>query len=175
MLSTITTLGFLAAVASYASAESHTVRFTNSCGWGVQPVICSNSISGYCTSPGYLNPRASNSYTHSGPFVSWISYGQGNGIHCGTNGEHCLITEGTLQNLNPCKGCNSVDLSLIPPHAYNFGNSFSFSDGSGGHGCETADCPTAFHQDGNDGKYQIQSNGHDISITIDFCNSRGNY
>ncbi|KAF9514428.1 hypothetical protein BS47DRAFT_1342982 [Hydnum rufescens UP504] len=119
MLSKITTLGFLAAVASYASAESHTVTFTNSCGFGVQPVICSNSISGYCTSPGYLNPGASNSYTHSGPFVSWISYGQGNGIHCQTNGENCLITEGTLQNLNPCYG-----MTLIPPHAFNFGNSF---------------------------------------------------
>lgn len=57
------------------------------------------------------------------------------------------------------------------PDAFNFGNSFGFSDNAGAHGCEDPNCWSAFHQDGNDGVYQIQSNGWDINIGLDYVSS----
>lgn len=74
-------------------------------------------------------------YSTSGDMTGWIIFLQ-NGSQCGANGENCLILEGALVS----DGYSSVDMSLIPPHAFNSAMAFSYTDGSGGRSCDIAEC-----------------------------------
>lgn len=86
----------------------------------------------------------------------------GNG--CDQNGVPCTAAEFSLVS-----GITSADITLIPPHQYNKSLRITLSN-SQSKECRSADCPGAFHTDGNDALYQIQeSNNPSSSITLDFC------
>ncbi|KAI5997811.1 glycopeptide [Pisolithus orientalis] len=110
-----------------ASAESHTIKFVNQCGYGTPALVLNGN-----------NVLSGDQYTSSGPF-SGIAMPTG---YCNTNGENCTLVEMTL--INPtCAGCgSSADISLIAPHAYSVESSFSYYSGCDGVGqtCASPNC-----------------------------------
>ncbi|KAK7692613.1 hypothetical protein QCA50_004245 [Cerrena zonata] len=160
MISTFTriTLSFLLFTVVYA--EQHTVRFENHCGSGTPTLIQgANTLS------------TGQDYTSNGTFSSAIAYLQTGA--CGFNGENCSLVEMTLGNSH-CVGCgSSVDISLIPPHAFNVETSFSFIDGCDGSGatCATKDCKTAFFKF-DDNQVQVACQTDNVGLLITFCGSK---
>ncbi|EFP93592.1 uncharacterized protein PGTG_19645 [Puccinia graminis f. sp. tritici CRL 75-36-700-3] len=86
------------------------------------------------------------------------------GNNCDTNGVPCTAAEFALVS-----GISSADITLIPPHRYNHSLRITLTNGQS-KSCQHANCPTAFHQDGNDGMYQIQeANNPNSGIKLEFC------
>jgi len=143
--------------AAGAYAETHTVLFTNLCVGGTPTLVQAGNIlhSGH------------GSYTTAGPLVNFIAYLQTAG--CGLNGESCTIVEGTLTNSGPG---SSVDISLIPPHAFSVTTSFGYygaNESCDGIGldCTAPNCPCAYRiaADG----CQFPCPAPDINLAISFC------
>ncbi|KIY68508.1 hypothetical protein CYLTODRAFT_374258 [Cylindrobasidium torrendii FP15055 ss-10] len=136
------------------SAESHTINFVNNCGTGT-PVLSQN----------FNTISNGPSYTANGPFSAAIAYLD---TGCGFQGDNCAIVELTLIN----GGVSSVDVSLIPNHAFNVKTGFTYFNGCDGTGatCASADCPTtdAFHVT-DDYEAQRQCTSDDVGVTITFC------
>ncbi|KLO16733.1 hypothetical protein SCHPADRAFT_198248 [Schizopora paradoxa] len=78
-------LAMIATGVASVTAESHTIHFTNLCGFGT-PIIAQNGI--------ILSTGAD--FTTNGPFIDGMAYLQTGG--CGLNGEGCTIVETTLRN-----------------------------------------------------------------------------
>ncbi|KAH9446365.1 hypothetical protein MJO28_016629 [Puccinia striiformis f. sp. tritici] len=106
----------------------------------------------------------------SGGGGSW-SYGQdlkgviaSVGKNCNVNGVPCTAAEFTLVS-----GISSADITLIPPHQYNHSLRITLTNGQT-KSCDHAGCSSAFHQDGNDERYQIQeANNPHSGIKLEFC------
>ncbi|OSX66378.1 hypothetical protein POSPLADRAFT_1133378 [Postia placenta MAD-698-R-SB12] len=109
------------------NAEQHIIRFSNQCGYGTPQLIQGGNVL-----------STGEDYVSNGPFESAISYLQTG--PCLFNGEECLLVEMTIGNPTVPGGGPSVDLSLIPPHAYNVETSFAFWGGTGGCNNTGADC-----------------------------------
>ncbi|KAJ6562183.1 hypothetical protein B0H19DRAFT_944288 [Mycena capillaripes] len=133
MLAVFTSLVIVAAAISSVSAESHTVHFTNLCGFGSPTLIQGPNV---LSTGGQIHVD----FTINGPLISAIAYLQTGG--CGFNGEGCVLVETTLKD-----GASSTDLSLIPPHAFSVTTGFGYFNGCNGAGadCEhMPNCPAAF-------------------------------
>ncbi|KAF7315735.1 Glycopeptide protein [Mycena indigotica] len=86
-----------------ASAESHTVRFDNRCGFGTPQLIQGGDV------------LTTTSYTSDGQLSAAIAYLQ-HGSQCGFNGENCSLVELTMTNPVVAGGGSSADISLIDPY-----------------------------------------------------------
>ncbi|KAF7325173.1 hypothetical protein MKEN_00561200 [Mycena kentingensis (nom. inval.)] len=142
-----------------AFAETHTITFVNNCGAGSIPqLIHGDSVL-----------STGQPYTVQGKFPNARAYLQ-QGTKCLFNGENCTVVEITLQNATPGVGDgSSVNLSLIPPLAYNVKTSFRYTKGcSSGATCGDPNCNTAFHIS-TDTFTQVACQEPDNSIEITFC------
>lgn len=140
-----------------AHAESHTIKFVNKCGSG-SPVLMYNG----------KNVLQGDQYTSNGPF-SGIAYLQTGS--CNTNGENCTLLEMTLIN-SACVGCgSSVDISLIPPHAYSVESSFAFYGGCDGSGqtCSNPNCEGQAFFVSTDNTVQRECQVDNVNLLISFC------
>ncbi|EFP75633.1 uncharacterized protein PGTG_00964 [Puccinia graminis f. sp. tritici CRL 75-36-700-3] len=106
----------------------------------------------------------------SGGGGSWSYNGDVRGViasvgnNCDVNGVPCTAAEFSLVS-----GITSADITLIPPHRYNHSLRITLTNGKS-KSCNSAGFPGAFHQDGNDGLYQIQeSNNPNSGIKLEFC------
>ncbi|KAF9035567.1 Glp-like protein [Panaeolus papilionaceus] len=140
------------------SAETHTVHFTNNCGFGIPTLIQYDNV---------LSTGAD--YTIDGPLRAAIAYLQTGS--CGFNGEGCTLVELTL--INPVNGPgigSSADISLIPPQAFSVASGFSYYNGCEGVGinCTSASCPTAPHNPWNSWP-QVVCQANDVNMAITFC------
>ncbi|KAJ7775960.1 glycopeptide [Mycena maculata] len=155
MLSFITSsLAILAAVISNVRAETHTVIFTNRCGFGTPTLIQGPNV------------LSTGDFTIDGPLISAIAYLQTGEIGgCGFNGEDCTLVETTLNNAG-----SSTDLSLIPPHAFSVTSGFGYFDGCDGAGadCTGPNCPTAF-EDPTQTFKQVGCSAANVNLAITFC------
>ncbi|KAK7458108.1 hypothetical protein VKT23_010015 [Stygiomarasmius scandens] len=160
MIAKFASLVVLATAVVGANAESHTVTFDNRCGRGTPKLI----KNGQTLSSGQP-------FTSQGPFPAAIAYLQtGN---CGLNGENCMTVEMTLQNaVNGPGSGSSVDLSLIPPLAFNVPIHFEYQNtpGCSGKGttCSSAGCNTAFHKP-DDTQVQVACQSDNANLHIVFC------
>ncbi|KAL0569587.1 hypothetical protein V5O48_012375 [Marasmius crinis-equi] len=160
MFSTLVKFAVLAAAAGTAMAERHTITMNNHCGRGTPTLIRGGKV------------VATGTTTVDGVFDAAIAYLQtGN---CLFNGENCMTVEITLKNPNPAApgSGSSVNLSLIPPHAFNVPISFHYASSgcSAGNSCNNANCPPsqAFHVPTDTGS-QRACQGNDANLVIDFC------
>jgi len=135
------------------NAESHTVTFTNNCGYGTPTLKGQN---GQTLSTG-------GAYTSNGALTGAIAYLQTGG--CGANGEGCTLVETTLQN-----GYSSSDISLISPHAFSVTSGFGYYDGCDGAGadCNSPDCSDAFHSS-DQTWVQVGCSADNVNLVITFC------
>ncbi|KAF7318531.1 hypothetical protein HMN09_00363100 [Mycena chlorophos] len=148
---------FAFAFASGVRGESHTITFTNKCGSGTPTLIQNGNVL-----------STGGAYTTNGPISAAIAYLQTGS--CGFNGEDCTLLEVTLQNPTSPGSGSSVDLSLIPPHAFSVTSGFGYYNGCEGAGadCSSADCPTAFHSSG-DTTVQVACQDDNVDLAITFC------
>nr|GAT53083.1 predicted protein [Mycena chlorophos] len=158
--------------------ESHTITFTNKC--ALFPLGLDSSIFKLSRLSGAaleLSPTliqngnvlsTGGAYTTNGPISAAIAYLQTGS--CGFNGEDCTLLEVTLQNPTSPGSGSSVDLSLIPPHAFSVTSGFGYYNGCDGTGadCSSADCPTAFHSSG-DTTVQVACQDDNVDLAITFC------
>ncbi|KAJ6586186.1 glycopeptide [Mycena capillaripes] len=127
MFSFLTSMAVLAATLGHALAETHTVHFTNNCGFGTPTLIQGGRVL-----------STGRDYSQSGALRGGIAYLQTGG--CGFNGEGCTLVELSLTN-----GFSSADISLIPPHAFSVTSGFGYYNGCDGAGtCDLRQCPEAF-------------------------------
>ncbi|KAH8113589.1 glycopeptide [Phellopilus nigrolimitatus] len=155
MLSLLLSTVLLAVIG--ARAETHTVHFTNNCGFGTPTLIQGANV---------LSTGAD--YVSNGPLISAIAYLQtGN---CGFNGEQCTLIETTLVNPTTPGSGSSTDISLIPPHAFSVTSGFGYYGGCDGAGadCTSADCTTAFHVSTDTG-VQVACQVDNCNLAITFC------
>ncbi|KAK1231352.1 hypothetical protein PQX77_005533 [Marasmius sp. AFHP31] len=159
LTSVFTTLAVLAA-AGTVMGERHTVTLVNRCGRGTPQLI---------RGPNVLS--SGGSYTENGVLSSAIAYLQtGN---CLFNGENCMTAELTLKNPDPSQpgSGSSVNLSLIPPHAFNVAIGLKYTGScSNGVTCANANCPTtdAFRVP-SDTQAQRACQNNDVNLEITFC------
>ncbi|KIY53119.1 hypothetical protein FISHEDRAFT_69258 [Fistulina hepatica ATCC 64428] len=148
----------------YVAAESHTIKFDNQCGYGY-PVL----IRG-----GDVYNLTDNAYTADGTFSSAIAYLQYDDM-CNFNGENCTLMEMSLENPVVAGGGSSADISLISPHVFSVGTSFSYYNGCDGQGasCLNASCTTAFRSS-DDNQDQVACQDDDVNLLITFCGSSSN-
>ncbi|KAJ7904169.1 Glp-like protein [Mycena leptocephala] len=130
MPASFTSIVVAAAAIGGVYAESHTVHFTNLCGFGTPTLI---------QGPNVLSRGGRTDFTINGPLIGAIAYLQTGG--CGFNGEGCTLVETTLRD-----GFSSTDLSLIPPHSFSVTSGFGYFNGCNGAGadCTGPNCPAAF-------------------------------
>ncbi|EJD02778.1 uncharacterized protein FOMMEDRAFT_146612 [Fomitiporia mediterranea MF3/22] len=159
---TLSSLAFVLVSALHVFAESHTVRFQNNCGTGTPKLVQGGKIL-----------STGEDYTSNGPINSAIAYLDRND-ECLLNGEHCTLVEMNMNNPS-CPGCgSSVDISLIPSHAFNVETSFAFFGGDGdvcdglGAVCADSNCKTAFFQP-NDNSVQRSCQANNVNLLITFC------
>ncbi|KAF5343453.1 hypothetical protein D9758_011840 [Tetrapyrgos nigripes] len=157
MFTKVASIAVLAVTVIGASAESHTVTFDNRCGRGTPQLVQSGNI---------LSSGAA--FTANGPFSAAIAYLQTG--ECGLNGDNCMTVEMTLQNPTAPGSGSSVDLSLIPPLAFNVPIRFEYTNGCDGAGqtCGDGGCNTAFHVP-TDNQVQVQCQNNDVNLNIIFC------
>ncbi|OAV97259.1 hypothetical protein PTTG_05911 [Puccinia triticina 1-1 BBBD Race 1] len=110
---------------------------------------------------GIVTSREGGSWTYEGDIRGVIA---SVGNNCDINGVPCTAAEFSLVS-----GISSADITLIPPHQYNRSLRISLTNGQSKL-CSSANCPGAFHTDGNDGRYQIQeANNPNSGIKLEFC------
>ncbi|KAI5118437.1 hypothetical protein M0805_009715 [Coniferiporia weirii] len=155
MLSIILSTVLLAVVG--ARAESHTVSFTNNCGYGTPTLIQGANVL-----------STGGAVTINGPLSAAIAYLQTGS--CGFNGEGCTLIETTLQNPTSPGSGSSTDISLISPHAFSVTTGFGYYNGCDGSGadCTSASCSTAFHSSG-DTQVQVACQSDNVNLAITFC------
>ncbi|KAI0321566.1 glycopeptide [Amylostereum chailletii] len=148
---------FAVLAVSSVRAESHTVTFTNNCGFGT-PMLKAN---GQTLSTG-------GAYTSNGALTAAIAYLQTGS--CGDNGENCLTVETTLVNPTAPGSGSSTDLTLISPHAFSVTTGFGYYNGCEGAGadCTNADCSTAFRNP-DDTFVQVACQNNNVNLAITFC------
>ncbi|KAL1748700.1 hypothetical protein HDZ31DRAFT_29227 [Schizophyllum fasciatum] len=153
-------LGALLLQASAVSAESHTIKFDNQCGYG-KPTLLQGGNS--------LALNEANEYTSDGQFAAAIAYLQTG--DCKHNGEGCMTTEITLVNPSSAGSGSSVDLSLIPPLAFNVPTTFSYYGGCDGDGktCDSDSCGVNAFFISTDYQAQVQCQSDDVNLLITFC------
>ncbi|VDC04486.1 unnamed protein product [Peniophora sp. CBMAI 1063] len=154
----LTSAAFVFAALAGVQAESHTITFTNNCGFGT-PTL--RSQSGQTLSTG-------GAYTSNGPLVGAIAYLQTGS--CGANGESCTLLETTLVNPTTAGSGSSTDLSLIAPHSFSVATGFGYYNGCDGAGadCTSASCSTAFHVP-TDTQVQVACQVDNVNLAISFC------
>ncbi|KAJ7452013.1 glycopeptide [Mycena latifolia] len=152
MIFSLTSLAFLAVTIGGVHAETHTVHFTNLCGFGTPTLI---------QGPNVLSTGGD--VTINGPLISAIAYLQTGG--CGFNGEGCTLVETTLENSG-----SSTDLSLIPPHSFSVTSGFGYFGGCDGAGadCTGPNCPPAFEDPSQTFK-QVGCSAPNVNLAITFC------
>ncbi|KAJ7639970.1 hypothetical protein DFH06DRAFT_1478010 [Mycena polygramma] len=150
-------IALTAVAVSSVRAESHTVTFSNKCGFGTPTLI---------QGPNVLSTGAA--YTSNGPLISAIAYLQTGS--CGFNGDNCLTVETTLVNPTSPGSGSSTDLTLIPPHAFSVSTGFGYYNGCDGAGadCTSGNCPTAFYVP-TDTHVQVACQTNDVDLVITFC------
>ncbi|KZO97733.1 hypothetical protein CALVIDRAFT_58824 [Calocera viscosa TUFC12733] len=122
MKSLTATLLVIAAAVVGVIAESHTVSFTNNCGYGTPTLIQGGNVL-----------STGGAYTSNGPLGAAIAYLQTGG--CGFNGEGCTMVELSLYNPDTNNGMiSSADVTLIPPHAFSVTSGFGYYNGCDGVG-----------------------------------------
>ncbi|CCM01442.1 uncharacterized protein FIBRA_03494 [Fibroporia radiculosa] len=149
------TIALLAATLAFmhVRGESHTVTFTNNCGYGTP----------YLWGPDGALLSTGGAYTSNGPADGLIAYLQtGN---CGNNGEGCTLVEASLNNVD-----SSADISLIPPHEFSVTSGFGYYNGCDGAGadCTYDGCPDAFYNSGETG-VQVGCSAANVDLAITFC------
>ncbi|KLO11422.1 glycopeptide [Schizopora paradoxa] len=157
MLSIALVAVIVAAVIAIAEAESHTVTFTNNCGFGTPTLIQSENIL-----------STGDDFTSNGPLIGASAFLQ-TGV-CGSSGENCTLVETTLANpTSPGLG-SGTDISLIPPHAFSVASGFEYFDGCDGVGkdCADPDCEAAFHNPGDPSLVTI-CEADNVGLNITFC------
>ncbi|KAF8190810.1 glycopeptide [Pholiota molesta] len=147
----------LAAIAVGVNAESHTVHFTNNCGFGTPTLIQGGTVL-----------STGGDFTSNGPLTAAIAYLQTGG--CGFNGEGCTLIETTLVNPTSPGSGSSTDISLIPPHSFSVTSGFGYFNGcdTAGADCTNANCPTAFHVSTDTG-VQVACQTNNVNLAITFC------
>ncbi|TRM69835.1 hypothetical protein BD626DRAFT_19179 [Schizophyllum amplum] len=142
-----------------ALAETHIIKFDNQCGYGT-PTLLQGGIS---------LTLDSNEYTSDGEFSAAIAYLQTG--DCKYNGEGCMTTEITLVNPSSAGSGSSVDLSLIPPLAFNVPTTFSYYGGCDGDGktCDSSGCGVNAFFVSTDWHAQVQCQSDDVNLLITFC------
>ncbi|KAH7912368.1 glycopeptide [Hygrophoropsis aurantiaca] len=147
---------FIISAALSVHAETHTITFTNNCGYGTPTLVQNGNI----LSTG--SPCTSN-----GPIVSAIAYLQTGA--CGLNGENCTTVEITLVNPTTTGSGSSTDVTLNPPHEFSVPTGFGYYNGCDGSGfdCTYADCSGAF-VDPTDGVV-VSCQVDNVDLTITFC------
>jgi len=157
LLKSFSTALLVITLSIFVKAETHTVHFTNNCGFGTPTLI---------QGPNVLSTGAD--FVSNGPLTAAIAYLQtGN---CGFNGEGCTLIETTLINPTSPGSGSSSDISLIPPHAFSVTSGFGYFNGCDGTGadCTSATCTTAFTSpDQTDKQVACQVDNVDLAIT--FC------
>ncbi|KAJ6468507.1 hypothetical protein C8R47DRAFT_1223308 [Mycena vitilis] len=157
------TFALLAVAVGNVAAESHTVTFTNNCGYGTPTLIQGASVL-----------STGGAYTIGGPLNAAIAYLQtGKWLvvrSCGFNGEGCTMIETTLKNPVTAGGGSSTDITLISPHAFSVTTGFGYYNGCDGAGadCTNANCATAFHSSG-DTQVQVACQTNNVNLAITFC------
>jgi len=150
----------IAAAIVGAVAESHTVSFTNNCGYGTPTLIQGGTVL-----------STGSPYTSSGPLGAAIAYLQTGS--CGFNGEGCTMVELSLYNPDTDNNMiSSADVTLIPPHAFSVTSGFGFYNGCDGTGndCTSASCcPTGAFCTSTDYQAQRQCSSDNVDIAITFC------
>ncbi|KAL1704141.1 hypothetical protein EV121DRAFT_291703 [Schizophyllum commune] len=150
---------------TWVAAESHTIKFDNQCGYGTPTLIQGGNT---------LSLNDANEYTSTGQFAAAIAYLQTG--DCKYNGEGCMTTEITLVNPSSAGSGSSVDLSLIPPLAFNVPTTFSYYGGCDGDGktCDSDSCGVNAFFISTDYQAQVQCQEDDVNLLITFCgNSNG--
>ncbi|KAJ7785012.1 glycopeptide [Mycena maculata] len=158
MFSLLTSFAVLTVfVGNAAAQETHTVHFTNLCGFGTPTLIQGPNV----LSTGEVTPPTD--YTSSGPLLGAIAYLQ-YGV-CGFNGEGCTLIETSLNN-----GFSSSDISLIPPHSFSVTSGFGYYNGCDGAGADCTDpsCPDAMTDPSQTYK-QVGCPAGNVDIAITFC------
>ncbi|KAJ7082775.1 hypothetical protein C8R44DRAFT_753650 [Mycena epipterygia] len=150
-------LAVLAVAVSSVRAESHTVTFTNNCGFGTPTLIQNGNVL-----------STGGDFTSNGPLIGAIAYLQTGG--CGFNGEGCTMVETTLVNPTSPGSGSSTDITLIAPHAFSVTTGFGYFNGCqpSGADCNNANCPTAFHQP-SDTFVQVACQTANVGLAITFC------
>ncbi|KAF9561904.1 glycopeptide [Agrocybe pediades] len=140
-----------------AHAESHTVRFTNRCGFGTPRLIQGGNVL-----------STGGDFTSNGPLVGAIAYLQTGS--CGFNGEGCTLIETTLRNPTSPGSGSSTDISLIAPHSFSVTSGFGYFNGCDGAGtnCNGPNCNTAFHVP-TDNQVQVACQSSNVNLAITFC------
>ncbi|KAJ7342815.1 hypothetical protein DFH08DRAFT_1011210 [Mycena albidolilacea] len=107
-------------------AETHTIEFTNKCGFGTPTFIESGRVLsiGGGKDPTTLSCRTNwitpdSEFTTNGPLINGIAYLQTGA--CGTSGEGCTTVQANLTNGNSC-----AEVSLVPPHAFSVSTGFGY-------------------------------------------------
>ncbi|KAJ6488767.1 hypothetical protein C8R45DRAFT_901668 [Mycena sanguinolenta] len=152
------TLAVITVAAGKALAETHTISFTNHCGYGTPTLI---GQGGAVLSTG-------GAYTANGPISGAIAYLQTGG--CGFNGEGCTMIETTLKNPSTAGSGSSTDITLIPPHAFSVTTGFGYYGvcAPAGADCNNANCNTAFHVS-TDTFVQVACQQDNANLAITFC------
>ncbi|KAF5377417.1 hypothetical protein D9757_009711 [Collybiopsis confluens] len=136
-------------------SESHTINLVNNCGKGTPKLVQGGQV------------LTTSSFTSSGSFLAGIAY-LDDGT-CLLNGEYCTTVEITLVNPTSPGAGSSTDVTLISPHAFNVGASFSYFNGCDGQGqaCTTASCTSAFRID-TDYFAQTQCEDDNVGLAVIF-------
>ncbi|KZT53965.1 Glp-like protein [Calocera cornea HHB12733] len=153
------TLITIAATVVGVIAESHTVSFTNACGYGTPTLIQGGNVL-----------STGGAYTSNGPLGAAIAYLQTGS--CGFNGEGCTMVELSLYNPDTNNGMiSSADVTLIPPHAFSVTSGFGFYNGCDGTGndCNAGCCPTGAFCQPTDYQAQRQCSSDNVDLAITFC------
>ncbi|KAI0032087.1 hypothetical protein K488DRAFT_78669 [Vararia minispora EC-137] len=144
-----------------AQSELHTVTFDNRCNRGT-PVLRGQN--------GQALPLTDGRYTSDGPLIAAIAYLQTGS--CGDNGENCLTVETTLWNSQSFGQISNTGLSLIPPHQFNIGTAFTYTNGCDGRGltCSSEDCSSAAHNPNDTGvRVLTLCQADNVDLIITFC------
>ncbi|KZV76443.1 hypothetical protein PENSPDRAFT_722597 [Peniophora sp. CONT] len=129
------------AISVVVRAETHTITFTNNCGFGTPTLRDQN---GNVVSTGA-------SYTVNGRLIGAIAYLQTGA--CGSLGEGCTLSMIVLTGSVTVETSlintigSGTDISLIPPHTFNVASGFNYFGGcdSVGRDCADPNCPAAAH------------------------------
>ncbi|KAF7375779.1 Glycopeptide [Mycena sanguinolenta] len=142
------TFAVIAVAAGKALAETHTISFTNKCGYGTPTLI---GEGGVVLSTG-------GAYTANGP------------VPAASTGEGCTMIETTLKNPTTAGSGSSTDITLIPPHAFSVTTGFGYYGvcAPAGADCNNANCNTAFHVS-TDTYVQVACQQDNANLAITFC------
>ncbi|KAJ7805877.1 hypothetical protein B0H14DRAFT_2610950 [Mycena olivaceomarginata] len=104
MLSLMTLFVLVVLLVGTVRAETHTIEFTNKCGFGTVRIVL------------FLPPTfvesgrvlSTGDFTINGPLINGIAYLETGA--CGTSGEGCTTVQANLTDGNSC-----AEVSLVPP------------------------------------------------------------